>query len=331
MRSWPVQIRLALGFGLVLVLAAWSGMAHAQSHPMAFSFGVIGGMPARAIDDAALREAIVATDADNLAFVVVNGVKSGSEPCSDKLYFKRKEVFQAAKNGLIISIAASDWSRCLNPLGQSVAGERLNRVRDLFFEDDFSFGASKLPLVRQASTPKFRNYVENARWDIGNVIFATINLPSTNNDFLPAAGRNAEFEDRLIADREWLHRVFGVASQRNAAAIVLFADGDPMTVPQSSALAIFGSRRDGFAEIRKQLLALSRRFAGKVLLVNGQAGPQAASASAIDWHGNLGSLHVVNGWTRINIDPEDSTLLTADKSGERSAERSTSNVKAMRQ
>lgn len=299
---------------LLIVLAAAIGNA-ALAQPVAFSFGVIVPVNARATDEAGLRDAILVTDADSLAFVVSSGIKTTLEGCTDKLFSKRKELFQSAKNGLIVSIAASDWSNCKADNGRSMAIERLSRIRDLFFEDDFSFGASKLPLTRQASTPKYRTYVENLRWDIGNMVFATIHLPSNNNDFVAAAGRNSEFDDRLIANRDWLRRIFGVATQKGAAGIVLFCDGNPMTVPNSLGLLSLGARRDGFAEIRKQILVLSARFPGKVVLIHGQSGAATAATSTLTWRGKLGDVSVGTGWIRLTVDPATPTLIALTTPG----------------
>lgn len=284
----------------VALLACTATLAWSQ--PLALSFGVISNTVVRTGDDARLKEAIAASDGDNLAFVVMNGIKSAGEPCSDKFYFQRKELFQGAKNGLIVSLAASDWSACQTDSGRSLAIERLNRVRELFFESEFSFGASKLPLLRQASMPKFRTYVENARWDIGNLVFATLHLPANNNDFLTAAGRNSEFEDRLIADREWLQRTFNIAAQKNAAAIVLFCDANPLAMPERGGRFGSGARRDGFMEIRKQLLALSARFAGRILLIHGQANAGNSAETGITWVGNIGAVAPVSGWLKVSVD-----------------------------
>jgi hypothetical protein len=315
---------------LLLVLAGGCANAAGAAESNGFSFGVIGHTAtpainltsannpssaiiptsAQAAQDKVLREAIRASDADSLAFVVANGIKAAAEPCSDQLLFRRKEAFQDAKNGLIVSIAGSDWSDCHTASGRSVAIERLNRVRELFFADDLSFGASKLPLARQASTPRYRAYGENLRWEVGNILFATIHLPGNNNDFLAAAGRNSEFDDRMFADRDWLHRIFGLAAQKNAVGIVLFCDANPLEKPDMVTRLGFGSRRDGYVEIRKQILARSQRFAGKVLLVYGA--DAAADASApIAWQGNLGTLGVSAGWRKITVEPSQARVFQA--------------------
>ena len=128
----------------------------------------------------ALRQAIAETDADNLAFVVVNGIKSADEPCSDKLYeHAGKALSQRRRTELIVSLAGKRLGRVQaqqRPIGRHGAPEPVARI--YFSADEFSFGATRIPLIRQSTTPKFRSYAENARWEIGDIMFATINLPA---------------------------------------------------------------------------------------------------------------------------------------------------------
>lgn len=309
-KHWRL-LRAGIALLAGIALPAWS-------QPLAFSFGVISQTAATittVADDTHLKEAIVASDSDNLAFVVMNGIKTAAEPCSDRFFFKRKEVFQGAKNGLIVSLAASDWSACQNGSGQSLAVERLNRIRELFFETEFSFGGSKLPLLRQASMTKFRAYVENVRWDVGNLVFATLHLPANNNDFMSAAGRNSEFEDRLIADREWLQRTFSIAVQKNAAAVVLFCDANPLAAPERSGRFGIGVRRDGFLEIRKLLLSLSERFAGRVLLIHGRKESGAGAESGVFWHGRIGTIAPTLNLLKVSVDASAPTLFSISQTG----------------
>lgn len=292
----------------ILACALLAQAAAAMPQPTEFSFAVISQSPT-ATDDTALRTAIAETDADNLAFVVTSGIKSKIEPCSDNLYTSRKTLLNQAKNGLIVSLAASDWAECRNMQGRSTALERLNLLRDLFFVDEFSLGASKIPLVRQSVMPKFRSYVENTRWEIDGVLFATVNLPAFNNHYRTEAGRNSEFEDRLIANRDWLRRIFAFATHRKVAGIVLFCDGDPLADPGSRLFGLSG-KRDGFAEVRKQINALASRFSGKVLVIHGAAESKRAAPGGIAWSGNLGDLVLDSGWSKVSISAASSTLFT---------------------
>src|SRR5690606_20388482 len=145
----------------------------------------------------------------------------------------------------IVSITASDWAQCVNAKNRSIATERISRVRDVFFTDEFSLGDSKIPVSRQSAMPKFRMYAENMRWRINDVMFATINLPSNNNNYLNAAGRNNEFEDRQIANTDWLKRLFLTAKIGKMDGIVLFCDGIPFPPAEHSSLLASGNKREG--------------------------------------------------------------------------------------
>lgn len=315
LRKPPVGLpsRLALLLSLTAALTVNCGAALADT--TSFSFAVIAHAFRSNSDETTLRNAIAETDADNLAFVVANGIKASSEPCSDKLYSQRKALLSSAKNGLIVSLSASDWVTCRTAADRSAAIERLNRVRDLFFSDEFSFGDSKIPLIRQSTSPKFHSYVENARWEIGNVVFATINLPASNNHYLAEGGRNSEFEDRQIANREWLQRIFLNAAQKKSDAVVLFCDGDPLAT-QRHRVFDFNVKRDGFAEIRQRISVHASQFGGKVLIIHGPHGADTPASTAIVWQRNLGDLEVSGSWLKVNFDPANPKLFDLGKNAD---------------
>jgi hypothetical protein len=305
------------GFALVLALGAAASPLLAASTGD-FAFGVIAHAFKDGADESALREAIASTDAENLAFVIANGIKSAKETCGDSLYLHRKDLLAKAKNGLIVSPAGSDWIGCTSEEGQPVALERLNRLREIFFSDEYSLGESKLPISRQSAIAKFRGYGENARWEINGVEFATVNLPADNNHYLAAAGRNSEFEDRVIANRNWLQRIFRTASSRKAIGIVLFFDGDPSIARAKEQKATDG-RRDGFLEFRREVRTLANHYHGQVLLVHGSSGGD--QAGRIRWNANLGDLSVPRDWKRINVDRGSPTLFTMSEEHNRSTRR----------
>src|SRR5450830_187085 len=291
--------RIARLAGSALILVAGLVLAPATLAQDSFQFGVIGHSFGANPDEEILRKALADSDADNLAFVVVNGIKANNEPCSDALYSARRDLIKQAENGVIVSLAASDWVGCRNR-NVSVAIERLNRLRDLFFADEFSFGGTRLPLLRQSITPKFRSFAENARWEFGNVLFATINIPSSNNHFVQDSGRNSEFEDRLIANRDWLQRLFSQASQKKLDGIVLFSDGNPLAQPSQRPFLLRG-QRDGYAEMRQRITTLAATFRGKVLVVHGE-NLKDESNEHIVWRRNLGNLGVASGWSKLVVD-----------------------------
>jgi hypothetical protein len=268
-------------------------------------FGVIGHSFA-AGDEERLKQAIAETDDKSVSFIVVTGIKGTLEPCSDKLYLKRRDLIDDTRRPVVVALAASDWTDCKNSAGRSNAIERLARLRELFYAEPHSLGAKKIELTRQSLSPRFRGYAENAHWVVGKVLYATINLPANNNHYLPAAGRNSEYEDRLVANRFWLNRLFAIAKSDKVDAIVLFSEGDLKPFSEPTGLRALLRRaapgHDGFAEPRRLVLSLAQKFKGKVLLID-SAGLAKGAKPAIEWHGNVGHMSVGAHALEVSVAP----------------------------
>jgi len=285
----------------------------------AHRFGVIGHSFAKP-GDARFKKALAETSEKSLAFVVVTGIKAASEPCGDKLYQERRDLLDKAKRPVIVLPAGSDWTECRNTAGRTNAVERLNRLRELFHGEPNAPGAKKLELTRLSASPRFRSYAENAHWSVDSVLYATVNLPANNNHYLAAAGRNSEYEDRLVATRFWLNRLFTLARRDKVDAIVLFSEGD-MKPLQLEPTGLRGLLRrapvaqDGFAAVRKQVQALAQRFKGKVLLVDSEALPKKAKP-AIEWRDNVGHVSVGNDAVEIDVTPGEKALFSVKDAAE---------------
>jgi hypothetical protein len=328
MRRAPRSRRTTLCAATVLTaLAALLALAPAAAHAAppkqrGFQFGVIGHAFQAEQDEAALRRAIADAAQADPAFIVATGIKAAGEPCSDKLYAQRRALLDDSAQPIIVSLAGSDWSACLNSAGRSNAIERLNRLRELFYGDGESLGARRIQLTRLSSTAKFRSYAENAHWEYGKVLFATVNLPANNNHYRPEAGRNSEYEDRLVANRAWLHRLFTLAARQKMHGLVLFSDGDVGLEADEgfSLLPSFQSKQDGFAEPRRQIKAMAEKFKGKVLLVDAHNNAAAATSAvateaAIQWRGNVGHLSLGAGRVEVRVAPGTATLFSIKGSG----------------
>jgi hypothetical protein len=320
MMRTPRSRRAMLCASLVLAALASSAAHAAPPKSRGFQFGVIGHALQASQDEAALKRAIAEAAQANPAFIVATGIKAGSEPCSDRLYAQRRALLDESAQPMIVSLAGSDWSGCLNSAGRSNAIERLNRLRELFYGDGESLGARRIPLTRLSSTAKFRSYAENAHWEYGKVLFATVNLPANNNHYRPEAGRNSEYEDRLVANRAWLHRLFTLATRQKMQGLVLFSDGDVGLQADEgfSLLPSFQSRQDGFAEPRRQIKAMAEKFKGKVLLIDAQNSAAAATTGgepAIQWRGNVGHLSLGAEWAEVRVAPGAATLFSIKGGG----------------
>lgn len=284
------------------LLAASAVMAAPAQRHM-HSFGVIGHSFANGGDEEKLKQSIIESSESALAFVVLTGIKSEKEPCSDKVYLERRKLIENARRPMIVMPSSTDWSGCKNSAGRTAAIERLNRLRELYYAEPESLGRRKIEVTRQSANAKFRAYAENSYWVEGNVLYATIDIPANNNHYLPEAGRNSEFEDRLVANRYWLNRVFALARAKKHDAVVLFSEGaiSPPVQEKGFRALLARNRRpqDGFDAPRRQVAQLASKFAGKVLLVDTVAAPGSKAEPAIEWHENVG--HVSAGSRALEV------------------------------
>jgi hypothetical protein len=117
------------------------------------------------------------------------------------------------------------------------------------------------------------NFVENVAWDEAHVVFGTLNIPGSNNDWLPWFGlartqsQVDEVNNRTNADLAWLGRIFHEARRDHSRAVVLGIQAD-MWDP-----AIEGdpTQYDHFQPLVQALATQALGFRGEVLLLNGDS------------------------------------------------------------
>lgn len=304
-----------------LFAAAWLVAAAAPSSARGpkdeHLFGVIGNSFTSGGGEERLERSLEELSEPALAFVVVTGIKAADEPCSDKLYLERRKLVSNAKRPTIVMPAASDWSGCKNSNGRTAAIERLNRLRELYYPVPESLGRRKIDVTRQSANAKFRSYAENVYWVDGNVLYATVNVPANNNHYLPEAGRNSEYEDRLVANRYWLNRVFALARAKKHDAVVLFSEGDIRPLVQERGFRAFLGRarrpQDGFDAPRRQVAQLARKFAGKVLLVDTAAASGSKAEPVIAWVENIGHVSAGARALEVHVSKDEDIAFTLKK------------------
>jgi hypothetical protein len=306
---YPAALALAM-------LAAHACCAAAPKPVPEHQFGVIGHSFSNGGGEPQLEQSLAKTRNPALAFVVATGIKSVKEPCTDTLYEHRRDMFEQARRPVVVIPAASDWADCKNSGGRLVGIERLNRLREVLYAEDGALDAKPLMLARQSANGKFRSYAENAHWSVGNVLYATVNLPSNNNHYRSEAGRNSEFEDRAVANRFWLNRLFALAKRKKLDALVLFSEGNPKVLSEEPGLLARLGRssatQDGFALPRRQIVTLAAQFEGKVLMID--TAPVAnGSEPAIAWRGNLGHVSIGSRAVHVQVAPKADTMFTLEQ------------------
>ena len=269
----------------------------AISYAEAFRFSVLMRVSEENSEETAWHTAIDHALAYEPAFIVVNGLKRSSERCSETLYQQRIDFLQQITVPVILSMTATDWAYCRDRQNRSAGLAWLNFLREKFTGDMGSQNNSTLTLKHQSTTPAYRSYTENSRWVYDRILFATLHVAADNNQYIEAAGRNSEFEDRQVANREWIRRLAEVALREPRGAIVIFCDGNPLPAPWLRA-----KERDGYKDIRKQLRELAEKSGLWVLIVQGSSTDTPKTAADIVWADRLGYVTLPNGVSTLTAD-----------------------------
>lgn len=252
--------------------ALWAGGVPAQPNPATpFNFIVFGDMPYALPQDYGRFENLIrAVNAQQTQVfnVHVGDIKSSETDCSDDSYRTIYTYFGQFDKPLIYVPGDNEWTDCnkyYNPPKYD-EDERLGAVRKLFFDGRNSLGKTRMPLISQARHPEFARYVENNRWDYGNVSFATVHVVGSNNNFYPnGKHNNAEYYDRAKADLAWLDEVFDNAAQKHHTGVVVFLHADMFNPAKDAKEA--NAFTDFVARLRDRTVA----FGKPVLLVNGDS------------------------------------------------------------
>src|SRR5262249_20673429 len=215
-------------------------------------------------DGLRLEKLIMAANAAKPDFLVhVGDIKSGGTPCTEASYRQVLDMFAQSEAPLVYTPGDNEWTDCHRAAdGGYEPGGRRRGIRHRFFAKPESLGRRPLPMAVQADEPGFATYVENRRWRIGQVLFATVHVVGSNNDLGFGAGSRAEYDDRMRADYAWLKETFAEAKRSGAKAVVLFFHGDPLfEVPFPF--------RSGFNGWIAALEHEALTYAGLVLIVHG--------------------------------------------------------------
>jgi hypothetical protein len=222
-----MRIPLAPLLAAVVAAGATAGVAvaghdHGRDHG-GYSIGLWGDLPYNDVQKTVgVPNLIADMNAQDLMFTVHDGdLKAGSGPCPDSLYTDAKTMFDRLRAPAIFTPGDNDWTDCDRNAGTNSL-ERLNFERKVLFSTPFSLGKHKLRLQVQAAP-----YVENRRWELGRVVYATLNVQGSCNNLCDVAPDPAEEAARNAADIDWLKATFAEAKAHRAAAVMLIFQADP--------------------------------------------------------------------------------------------------------
>jgi hypothetical protein len=171
-------------------------------------------------------------NSQDLAFTAHDGdLKAGNATpgsitpttCEDALYLQGLRFFNSLKAPAIFTPGDNDWTDCDRPSNGAFSSlERLEHERTVFFSTPYSLGRHHLKQEVQAAP-----YVENRRWTLGGVTYATLNVQGSCNNLCDTAPDPAEFSARNSADIEWLKETFARAKALGSSAVMLISQADP--------------------------------------------------------------------------------------------------------
>jgi hypothetical protein len=171
----------------------------------------------------------------DLAFSAHDGdLKAGSgTPCDDALYIQGRDYLNALKAPAVFTPGDNDWTDCDRPANGGFSSlERLDRERQVLFSTPFSLGQHKMRMKVQTEAlclgvAGLVPCVENRRWTVGGVTYATLNIQGSCNNLCDTAPSTPEFLARNHANITWMRETFEEAADRHAAAIMFITQADP--------------------------------------------------------------------------------------------------------
>src|SRR6266567_6725699 len=275
----PRAVRRGLSTFLTTVLLAGlaTSAATAQEVEGPYAVGLWGDLPYSTLQATVGVPNIIADmNSQNLAFTAHDGdLKSGSSECTDAVYTQALGYFSSLRAPAVFTPGDNDWVDCDRTAGYSSLAQ-LDKERKLFFSTPFTLGQHRLRQEVQ-TTPLCLGVsgnvpcVENRRWILGGVVYATLNIQGSCNNLCDTNPDPAEFAARNAADIIWMQETFAFAKQRHAAAIMFISQADPgfdasdatrAPVRDPKTLAETDGQPDGFqaflSALRDQVVAFKK-------------------------------------------------------------------------
>jgi hypothetical protein len=205
-----------------------------------YAIGLWGDVPYSVLQETGVQNLIKDMNRQHLAFSVNDGdlkQGNGAPVCDDALYTKALGYFNSLRAPAMFTPGDNDWTDCDRPNnGGFDSLERLSHERQVFFSDSGSLGQHTLhqevqtdPLCLGGSnaSPTPEGCVENRRWTVGRVTYATLNIQGSCNNLCGVGFNEAEYAARNAANIQWMEETFEKASSRHSVAIMLISQGDP--------------------------------------------------------------------------------------------------------
>ena len=225
---------------LLIGVAVTAGLGLADGHDdggngdrSPYAIGLWGDLPYSTLQaTTGVPNLIADMNSQRLAFTAHDGdLKSGSSECTDAVYTQALGYFSSLHAPAIFTPGDNDWTDCDRTAGYNSLAQ-LDKERKLFFSTAFTLGQQKFKQEVQ-STPLCLGVsgnvpcLENRRWTLGGVTYATLNIQGSCNNLCDTAPDPAEYAARNQADIVWMQQTFAEAINRHSAAVMFISQADP--------------------------------------------------------------------------------------------------------
>ncbi len=237
-------------------------------------FAALGDMPYTLPDDDARYEAVIAAlNRRAPAFTIhVGDTQSSRTPCTDEMQDKAARQFALYVHPVVYTPGDNEWTDChIHDAPWNDPQERLANLRKRFFSTPESLGQRRLPLARQNAA-----YPENARWEAGGIVFATVHVVGSNNNLQRDAATLAEYSARNQANLLWIEAAFERARASGAAAVVLAMQADTFFEKHPY-------ERTGFNDTIAAIQSQAQRWTKPILIIQGDTHRYRVDQPLYDW------------------------------------------------
>ena len=244
--SWKVRSLTGLKSALIFsyIMLFLSGCAPLQGEReiqgARFEFALIGDVPYDGRQERQFPNVMKEINAAaELAFVVHDGdfqwdgagwneKAGGMPPCSDATLENRLQLAQSSRHPFIFTPGDNDWTDCHRSKPRAYDPlERLAKLRQMFFPGDHSLGQRTLRLTRQSEDSRYSQFRENVRWSHGDVLFITLHIVGSNDNFGRTPEMDAEHAQRNVANMAWMKQGFELAKRTGSRAIMIITQANP--------------------------------------------------------------------------------------------------------
>jgi hypothetical protein len=279
----PTLAALLAAAGTAAVATAGNDSGHGGGHGRGdsrqYSIGLWGDLPYSDLQKTVgVPNLVTDMNRQRLAFTAHDGdLKQGSNsPCDDALYQNSLATLNSLEAPAVFTPGDNDWTDCDRPNnGGFNSLERLNHERKVLFSTPYTLGQHRFRQQVQAAP-----YVENRRWTLDGVTYATLNVQGSCNNLCDTAPDADEYAARNKENIKWLKETFAAAKAKRSAAVMLITQADPgfddsdatrAPVRDPKTLAQTDGQPDGYQEYLSALRDETVAFRRPVAYVHGDS------------------------------------------------------------